>query len=291
MVNLESAITERGTPEAKELEVPEPALPLPHLTGRARRPRPGGRRRGDDGEQPRRRLRTRRARRTPWRRSGPARSRWSASARTGGRRSRRTGSRSGGTDLAFLAADGSFREGASSVWAAGPTTPGIAAAHAAGPAPSSPRSGRPAGGTTWWSSTCTGARSTEAARRRGSGPPREPWPRPGADVVVGTHAHRLLGSGWLGDTYVNYGLGNFLWYHNRDPVSGVLRVRIRDGEVVGDSWAPARIGTHGAPAPAGWPGARRRGGGLATAPRVHRPRRPVRARRTADQPPAAEKCW
>ena len=71
----------------------------------------------------------------------------------------------------------------------------------------------------------------------------------GADVVVGTHAHVQLGSGWLGDAYVNYGLGNFLWYHDHEPASGVLRVRIRDGAVVGDAWVPARIGTYGIPGP------------------------------------------
>ena len=38
-----------------------------------------------------------------------------------------------GTDLAFLAADGSMREGASNVWAAGPDNPGVAAAHSERP--------------------------------------------------------------------------------------------------------------------------------------------------------------
>src|SRR4029450_7072689 len=60
----------------------------------------------------------------------------------------------------------------------------------------------------------------------------------GADVVLGSHAHVLLGSGWLGDTYVNYGLGNFLWYHDHHPETGVLRLTIRHGHVVGDSWTP-----------------------------------------------------
>jgi poly-gamma-glutamate synthesis protein (capsule biosynthesis protein) len=71
----------------------------------------------------------------------------------------------------------------------------------------------------------------------------------GADVVVGTHAHVQLGSGWLGKTYVNYGLGNFLWYHDRRPSSGVLQVHIRDGEVVGDAWVPAEIQPDGRPLP------------------------------------------
>jgi len=34
----------------------------------------------------------------------------------------------------------------------------------------------------------------------------------GADIVLGTHAHTLLADGWIDDTYVHYGLGNFLWY-------------------------------------------------------------------------------
>jgi poly-gamma-glutamate capsule biosynthesis protein CapA/YwtB (metallophosphatase superfamily) len=69
----------------------------------------------------------------------------------------------------------------------------------------------------------------------------------GADIVVGSHAHVLLGSGWLGDTYVNYGLGNFLWYHNHQPDTGVLELRVEDGEVVRDSWTPALIRTYGVP--------------------------------------------
>jgi poly-gamma-glutamate capsule biosynthesis protein CapA/YwtB (metallophosphatase superfamily) len=68
----------------------------------------------------------------------------------------------------------------------------------------------------------------------------------GADVIVGAHAHVLQGSGWLGDGYVSYGLGNFLWYHNyRSEDTGVLQVRIEDGEVVDDRWTAARAGVSG----------------------------------------------
>ena len=45
----------------------------------------------------------------------------------------------------------------------------------------------------------------------------------GADVVVGAHAHQPQGAGLLGDTYVSYGLGNFLWYHGNQSETGVLR--------------------------------------------------------------------
>ena len=71
----------------------------------------------------------------------------------------------------------------------------------------------------------------------------------GADIVVGSHAHVLLGSGWMGDTYVDYGLGNFLWYHDHQPESGVLQVRVRDGKVVGDALHPARLRNDGHPLP------------------------------------------
>lgn len=52
--------------------------------------------------------------------------------------------------------------------------------------------------------------------------------RAGADVVVGTHAHRPQGSGWQGRTFVGYGTGNFIWYNtspNSRP-SGVLELTV-----------------------------------------------------------------
>ena len=53
----------------------------------------------------------------------------------------------------------------------------------------------------------------------------------------------------MGESYVNYGLGNFLWYHNHQPESGVLELRIRDGAVVDDAWIPALIEADGRPVP------------------------------------------
>jgi poly-gamma-glutamate synthesis protein (capsule biosynthesis protein) len=49
----------------------------------------------------------------------------------------------------------------------------------------------------------------------------------------------------LGDTYVNYGLGNFHWYHGQQSETGVLQLRVRGGEVVGEEWRPARIPAEG----------------------------------------------
>jgi poly-gamma-glutamate synthesis protein (capsule biosynthesis protein) len=90
----------------------------------------------------------------------------------------------------------------------------------------------------------------------------------GADVVVGGHAHRVQGAGWLGRTYVAYGLGNFVWLNTRGPVdavSGVLTVSVdpkqakalrgndsRTGKpsvVSGATWTPLVIGDDGVPRP------------------------------------------
>ncbi|GAA0954344.1 CapA family protein [Nonomuraea longicatena] len=61
----------------------------------------------------------------------------------------------------------------------------------------------------------------------------------GADVIVGSHAHVLLGGGFLGRAYVAYGLGDFLWY---DPgPTGVLTLTIKGRKVLKDRWTPAAI--------------------------------------------------
>lgn len=65
----------------------------------------------------------------------------------------------------------------------------------------------------------------------------------GVDLIVGTHAHHLLGGGWLGDTFVQYGLGNFLWWRD-DRFSndtGVLWVTLRGAEIESVELRPAVI--------------------------------------------------
>jgi poly-gamma-glutamate capsule biosynthesis protein CapA/YwtB (metallophosphatase superfamily) len=75
----------------------------------------------------------------------------------------------------------------------------------------------------------------------------------GADLVVGTHAHLLLGGGWLGGTYVQYGLGNFLWWRD-DAFSndtGVLWATLRGPELESVELRPALISREtGQPIPA-----------------------------------------
>ncbi len=82
----------------------------------------------------------------------------------------------------------------------------------------------------------------------------------GADVVVGGHSHRVNGAGWLGSSYVAYGLGNFVWWRSREPDSrtGVLTLSVdvraaqREGRrtspvVTGADWTPMLVGTDGIP--------------------------------------------
>ncbi|HHU39667.1 MAG TPA: hypothetical protein GXZ45_10360 [Propionibacterium sp.] len=92
----------------------------------------------------------------------------------------------------------------------------------------------------------------------------------GADVVVGGHSHRVMGSGWLDDTYVGYGLGNFVWFLNTTfpgRSTGVLTIEVDKQKVaekrvarakgdaapgsivVGDAWAPLSVAKSGIPAP------------------------------------------
>jgi poly-gamma-glutamate capsule biosynthesis protein CapA/YwtB (metallophosphatase superfamily) len=67
--------------------------------------------------------------------------------------------------------------------------------------------------------------------------------RAGADIIVGTHAHVLLGGGYLGSAYVDYGLGNFAFYNNTPPEnqSGSLVITATGRHIDTVSWRPAVI--------------------------------------------------
>jgi hypothetical protein len=77
----------------------------------------------------------------------------------------------------------------------------------------------------------------------------------GADVVLGSHAHRLQAGGWLGRTYVDYGLGNFIWWRSRgqDAVTGVLTLTVDRpsstvrASVTRASFAPLIVSPDGVP--------------------------------------------
>ena len=238
MVNLESAITERGIPELKELEVPDaryhyrtsPAA-LEFLEAAGVDVVSVANNHGADYGSIGLRDTLRAARTSPVAVLGVGRNQRAAFTPYQ--------ITVHGTDVAFLAGDGSPREGASSVWAAGPATPGIAAARAARPqalidaVQSASRDADVVVVYLHW------GRELESCPTRKQRTAAQALAAAGADVVVGSHAHVQLGSGWAGETYVNYGLGNFVWYHNHQPETGVLRLRIQHGHVVDDNWVPA----------------------------------------------------
>ena len=226
MVNLESAITDRGTPEAKELEVPgqryyfrtsPAALDVLAAAGVdvVTMANNHGADYGPIGlEDTLAAIRTspipvvgigrdRRAAFTPYR----------VSVR--------------GTDFAFLGADASMREGASSVWAAGPTTPGIAAAHADRPRAllaavrAASRQADVVVVYLHWGAELQGCPTAAAAdHREGPGRSRRrhhrrhPRPRAARVRMARRHLRQLRP-------------GNFLWYHNHQPETGVLRLTDR----------------------------------------------------------------
>jgi hypothetical protein len=65
----------------------------------------------------------------------------------------------------------------------------------------------------------------------------------GADIIVGTHAHLLLGAGYLGTAFVDYGLGNFAFYDNSPPenASGSLVITATGRHIDQIAWRPAVI--------------------------------------------------
>jgi poly-gamma-glutamate synthesis protein (capsule biosynthesis protein) len=65
----------------------------------------------------------------------------------------------------------------------------------------------------------------------------------GADIVVGSHAHVLLGGGYLGSAYVDYGLGNFAFYNDPPPTnqSGALVITATGRTIDNVTWRPAVI--------------------------------------------------
>jgi Bacterial capsule synthesis protein PGA_cap len=65
----------------------------------------------------------------------------------------------------------------------------------------------------------------------------------GADVVIGSNAHVLLGGGYLGSAFVDYGLGNLAFYDDTAPEtnSGALVVTAQGRHISGAVWRPATI--------------------------------------------------
>ncbi len=70
----------------------------------------------------------------------------------------------------------------------------------------------------------------------------------GASIIVGAHAHMLQGSGWLGHTFVAYGMGNFLWWeHSYSTATGVLELTLHPQRPLTPRFIPATVSRTGQP--------------------------------------------
>ena len=70
----------------------------------------------------------------------------------------------------------------------------------------------------------------------------------GASIIVGAHAHMLQGSGWLGHTFVAYGMGNFLWWeHSFSTATGVLKLTLHPHAPLTARLIPAVVSETGQP--------------------------------------------
>jgi poly-gamma-glutamate synthesis protein (capsule biosynthesis protein) len=70
----------------------------------------------------------------------------------------------------------------------------------------------------------------------------------GASIIIGAHAHMLQGSGWLGHTFVAYGMGNFLWWENSySTATGVLKLTVHPHAPLTARFIPAVVSGTGQP--------------------------------------------
>ena len=70
----------------------------------------------------------------------------------------------------------------------------------------------------------------------------------GASIIIGAHAHMLQGSGWLGRTFVAYGMGNFLWWERSySTATGVLELTLHPHGPLTARFVPAVVSSTGQP--------------------------------------------
>lgn len=70
----------------------------------------------------------------------------------------------------------------------------------------------------------------------------------GATIIIGSHAHMLQGSGWLHNTFVAYGMGNFLWWENSySTATGVLQLTLHPDRPLTARFIPAVVSGTGQP--------------------------------------------
>ena len=66
---------------------------------------------------------------------------------------------------------------------------------------------------------------------------------PETSAEVRSHVHLLQGDGWIGQTYVAFGLSNFLWWYNDAATNdtGVLRITLTGTKISKTEFLPAYI--------------------------------------------------
>lgn len=146
-----------------------------------------------------------------------------------------------GQRLAFIGATQVLDDNLKAAWSAGDGKPGLASAYDEARLLAAVRAARATSDTVvvylhWGEErrTCPLPRQPEIAQKLADA---------GADVVVGSHAHVLLGAGMLGRTFVSYGLGNFVFYARGGigAQTGVLTLTVTGRHVDRYAWAPAVI--------------------------------------------------
>jgi poly-gamma-glutamate synthesis protein (capsule biosynthesis protein) len=146
-----------------------------------------------------------------------------------------------GRRIAILAATQVLDDNLISSWTAGPRKPGLASAKTVPRLLEAVRQARETSDTVavfvHWGvelASCPTAAQRRLARQLIAA---------GADILVGSHAHRLLGAGRSGAAFVDYGLGNFAWYSTGGVTTetGVVLVTVTGRHVDGYRFVPARI--------------------------------------------------
>jgi poly-gamma-glutamate synthesis protein (capsule biosynthesis protein) len=147
-----------------------------------------------------------------------------------------------GDKVAIIGATQVLDNNLAATWTAGPDKPGLASARDVPRLLDAVRAARATADTVvvylhWGKelATCpTSSQRTIAQRLVDAG----------ADIVVGSHAHVQLGAGRLGGAFVDYGLGNFVFYaHGVSATtrSGVLLLTVAGRAVTAARWVPAQI--------------------------------------------------
>lgn len=146
-----------------------------------------------------------------------------------------------GQKLAFLGVTHVLDSSLQGAWTARPGKPGLASAYEEARLLRAVREARADADTVvvylhWGTErmTCPNARQFDIAPKLAAA---------GADIIVGSHAHVLLGAGMLGRAFVSYGLGNFVFYARPGPgaQTGVLTVTVTGRNVESYRWDPAVI--------------------------------------------------